>query len=265
MSRIAIPKKIRFEILKRDKFTCQYCGAQAPTTLLHLDHIDPVANGGGNEITNLITACQPCNAGKSNIRLDDSSLIQKRRKQLEELEERREQIEMMFEWQKSLEGLDEDVVTKIAKFWEDLTICYPVNERGLGYLNKVKNKYEVGEILLAFKTSCDHYLVWDNDKPTLLSAANAWCKMEAICYNNRLEKDFPKMSQVSYIHAILMNKFNYVHHKTAKHFIKRAIIKKVSVTYLKEHAKCSKNWTDWKRGMEDILKNPDVVTETQNT
>lgn len=47
--RKAISKKIRFEVFKRDSFTCQYCGEKAPDVILHVDHIDPVAKGGGKD------------------------------------------------------------------------------------------------------------------------------------------------------------------------------------------------------------------------
>lgn len=63
--RKAISKKVRFEVFKRDGFTCQYCGAHPPQAILHVDHIIPVAEGGGNEDTNLVTACDHCNLGKS--------------------------------------------------------------------------------------------------------------------------------------------------------------------------------------------------------
>jgi HNH endonuclease len=59
-----LSKKTRFEIFKRDIFTCQYCGAHPPGVILHVDHIKPVADGGTNVIDNLVTACEPCNAGK---------------------------------------------------------------------------------------------------------------------------------------------------------------------------------------------------------
>lgn len=58
-------KRLRFEVFKRDHFTCQYCGAQPPEIVLVPDHITPVAAGGETTIENLITACEPCNQGKS--------------------------------------------------------------------------------------------------------------------------------------------------------------------------------------------------------
>lgn len=63
--RKAISKKTRFEVFKRDKFVCQYCGAHPPSVILHVDHINPVALGGINHMDNYITACAPCNLGKS--------------------------------------------------------------------------------------------------------------------------------------------------------------------------------------------------------
>ena len=65
-----ISSKIRFEVFKRDSFTCQYCGRSAPNVVLEVDHITPVNGGGGNEMANLITACHDCNRGKGAIPLN---------------------------------------------------------------------------------------------------------------------------------------------------------------------------------------------------
>jgi hypothetical protein len=64
-------KRTRFEVFKRDSFTCQYCGAQPPAVVLVLDHIHPVAAGGESTPENLITACEPCNQGKADRQLGD--------------------------------------------------------------------------------------------------------------------------------------------------------------------------------------------------
>lgn len=69
MSR-SLSKRLRFEVFKRDDFTCQYCGAHPPQVVLEVDHIFPVALGGLDEIDNLITSCFPCNRGKAAIPLD---------------------------------------------------------------------------------------------------------------------------------------------------------------------------------------------------
>ena len=72
MTRQAISKKLRFEIFKRDSFSCQYCGSSAPEVLLHVDHLKPLAEGGENDILNLITSCESCNLGPKQV--DESGL-----------------------------------------------------------------------------------------------------------------------------------------------------------------------------------------------
>jgi len=89
-SRKQVSKRTRFEIFKRDAFACQYCGAHPPTAILHVDHIVPVAKGGGNESDNLITSCDRCNLGKAAVSL--SSVPKSLADKAAEVAEREEQI-----------------------------------------------------------------------------------------------------------------------------------------------------------------------------
>lgn len=66
---MAIGNKIRFDVFKRDGFTCQYCGGHPPERVLEADHILPKSKGGKDDINNLITACFECNRGKRNHEL----------------------------------------------------------------------------------------------------------------------------------------------------------------------------------------------------
>jgi hypothetical protein len=68
-NRESISKKTRFEIFKRDNFTCQYCGRTSEDVVLEIDHIMPVSKGGANDETNLVPACFDCNRGKGNREL----------------------------------------------------------------------------------------------------------------------------------------------------------------------------------------------------
>lgn len=65
----------RFAILKRDNFKCVYCGRSSIEhgVTLHVDHIIPVAKGGKDIASNLITACDTCNRQKSASRLKSSN------------------------------------------------------------------------------------------------------------------------------------------------------------------------------------------------
>lgn len=88
--RKSISARVRFEIFKRDGFVCQYCGSHPPKCILHVDHIVPVVEGGGNEDTNLITACSLCNGGKGPVSL--TSIPQSLADKAAEIAEREAQL-----------------------------------------------------------------------------------------------------------------------------------------------------------------------------
>lgn len=71
---MAISKRLRYEILRRDNHACRYCGASAPDVPLTVDHVVPVALGGLDDPSNLVTACRDCNAGKSSSAADSPVL-----------------------------------------------------------------------------------------------------------------------------------------------------------------------------------------------
>ena len=58
---------IRYNVLKRDNFSCQICGITAKDGAKSLvDHIVPGSKGGKTVMSNLQTLCERCNIGKSN-------------------------------------------------------------------------------------------------------------------------------------------------------------------------------------------------------
>ena len=70
----------RKNILKRDNYECQYCGARdLPMTV---DHIIPKTRGGKDEWTNLVCACVKCNNKKGDRTLKEAGmkLLKKPRK-----------------------------------------------------------------------------------------------------------------------------------------------------------------------------------------
>lgn len=67
---MSVSKRVRFEVLRRDQHTCQYCGGIAPDYVLTVDHVVPVALGGSDDPGNLVAACKDCNAGKTSIQPD---------------------------------------------------------------------------------------------------------------------------------------------------------------------------------------------------
>lgn len=69
---MAVTKRTRFEVLKRDNYTCRYCrSADNPLTI---DHVAPSALGGSDSPDNLVACCKDCNAGKTST-APDATLV----------------------------------------------------------------------------------------------------------------------------------------------------------------------------------------------
>lgn len=62
---MAVSKRLRFEVLRRDNYTCRYCGKSAPDVEITVDHVIPKALGGSDDPSNLCAACGDCNGGKT--------------------------------------------------------------------------------------------------------------------------------------------------------------------------------------------------------
>lgn len=58
-------------VLRRDKYTCCYCGQIYSSNKLTIDHIIPKSAGGVNSFTNCVTACLLCNRKKANKTLEE--------------------------------------------------------------------------------------------------------------------------------------------------------------------------------------------------
>ena len=59
--------KLRYQVLERDRFTCQLCGQRAPNVQLEVDHIQPVSEGGTDDMGNLRATCVACNQGRGSF------------------------------------------------------------------------------------------------------------------------------------------------------------------------------------------------------
>ena len=64
----------RRNIYKRDRFTCQYCGAQPGSEELTIDHVLPRAQGGVSSWENCVLACIACNKRKADHTPDQARM-----------------------------------------------------------------------------------------------------------------------------------------------------------------------------------------------
>lgn len=174
-----LSKKIRFEVFKRDKFTCQYCGRMAPDVVLQVDHIKPVSKGGKNDILNLVTSCADCNNGKSNIELSDDSIVKKQQKQLFEIAERKEQLEMMLKWRSSMDELEEMQAKAVADYFAKET-GFGISKIGIRKVKKWINEFSIIEVLDATRIAIARYFDGSAE-----GALYAFDRISGICFNRR--------------------------------------------------------------------------------
>lgn len=79
-----VSKRVRYEVLKRDGYTCKYCGTTADDgAKLTVDHVIPRTLGGSNDPSNLVAACRDCNYGKASTSPDDRTVADVDAKALE--------------------------------------------------------------------------------------------------------------------------------------------------------------------------------------
>lgn len=116
MARKSTGIRLRFSIFERDNFTCQYCGQKPPQIVLNVDHIVPVAKGGGNERENLITACFECNSGKTDKVLSSGKTMVV----VEDLKEKYQQLKAFYTWQKKIVEAKKHQEDYVCDYWEML-------------------------------------------------------------------------------------------------------------------------------------------------
>lgn len=249
-----ISKKLRFEVFKRDKFQCQYCGRPAPDILLEIDHIKPRVSGGDDDILNLLTSCVDCNSGKGSRHISDDAAVRVQRKQLENLEKRREQLEMMLRWKENLESFKDEVEDSLASTWAKL--CkdrFYLNEEGRRELRGLVRRFRVDEIVDAMKIASDHYMKFHNDLPTRDSVGVAWSKVGGVCQTNRLKASNPLEAAARHVRAILRNNTGYINESDCLPLIRLAISYGADIEQLKQFAKDASSWTRWREAMGEFI------------
>ena len=188
-SRKAISKKVRFEIFKRDAFTCQYCGKSAPDVILQVDHIEPVSKGGTNETLNLITSCFDCNSGKKATPLSRKEEVKKQRRQLENLNEQRKQLDMLFEWKKELIQFNIKLCREAVDYWNSKTkYLFPddiLSKAGEAKIERLISRFGFEEVIEAIGISVDRYLTRASDYHYKI----AFEKIGGICYNRKKRRE----------------------------------------------------------------------------
>lgn len=249
--RKAIGKKLRFEVFKRDGFKCQYCGKSSPDVILHVDHIDPVANGGDADILNLITSCQDCNLGKGARLLDDDSVLAKQKKQLAELNEKRQQLEMMLKWRKDLNSIDKLQIDEVARLFNELT-SRSLTDYGRNEVKKWLKKYPLSELLESLEISAHQYLVTGSDGTTKESANKILEYIPRICHVRKSTLEKPYLPDLFKLKWLVKKEIYNCKEWEIMKILEAAHVDGVSISDLRGTINEAGTWNNFKDALQDI-------------
>ena len=256
MARQPLKKSVRFEVFKRDSFTCQYCGQKSPDVVLEVDHITPVAGGGGNDILNLVTACRSCNSGKSDKKLSDASAVEKARRQAEDVQERRQQIEMIAEWHASMLDVDAEAVSRLEQLWLQAV----VSPEGTYLLDTAKDELRSVMKRYGFETACQgivqaarRYLKKPADADHEQARKEAFWSISKICSVLMADKNDPGVARLFYIRGIARNRLSYLHEGVCIALLKEARAAGISSDWLEQLAKTVRSWTEFRSSIENYI------------
>lgn len=243
--RKSISKKTRFEVFKRDNFTCQYCGKSAPDVILEIDHINPVKNGGDNNIMNLVTSCFDCNRGKGKRKLTENEEMKLQIEQLKEINQKREQLEMLLQWKIELEKFDEEQVDKIEEMiFKEMNTSF--TEYGRNNFKKLIKKYGFEDVYESTKISIEKYYNFEDEDST----NKVINYVPKICFNRKKDKEKPELYKINYLCKIAKNNLSYFDNVRTKIFLSK-YFKEEQFEDVKYIFILSKNWTDLREGLED--------------
>jgi len=256
MPRQQIKKSVRFEVFKRDSFTCQYCGQKAPDVVLEVDHITPVANGGQNEILNLITACKACNAGKSDRSLSETAAINKARAQADQLQERRQQLELIAKWHLSLVDIESDAVAQLERLWLESVRSGPnacLTDEAKDELRRWSKRYGYEPVCKAIVSAANKLIAAGFVEDTEQRSASFW-SIPKICCVMRADDNDPGVGRLFYIRGILRRRCAHLNEGGCIALLKEARDAGIDVERMVEFAKHVNSWAVFRDIISEQLR-----------
>jgi hypothetical protein len=254
-ARKPLSKKLRFEVLKRDCFKCRYCGKTAEEARLHVDHVMPVADGGADDIMNLVAACESCNLGKRDIPLDDKTYASSVRRQTEILQEQKETLKMMAEWRAGLRDLEGQKVTMLADHWSGMTPGYAISDSFKPEIRRWLKRYTFEQITEAMDTAARQYLEYDSDgKCTTESFDFALDKVAPILKWQRKFAEDPTLERLLYIRGIARKRCpRYFPDRQAMDLLKQARDAGVSIDDMMSAALSTRSYTSFENEIDGLI------------
>ena len=188
---MSVSKKIRFEVFKRDNFTCGYCGKKPPEVVLEIDHINPKSKGGIDDINNLLSACFDCNRGKKNIKLDKIS--PQLQENLEILKEKEIQLKEYNRFTEKILKRKRKEMEEVNQIYTNYFPQWKLSEKFIDTsLKRFFNILPKEEIIRAMHIACSK--INDNEKAINYFCGICWNKIKKDDLNHIIKKEWRRLS-----------------------------------------------------------------------
>ena len=273
--RKSITLSIRFEVFKRARFRCQYCGVRQTDdgVVLHVDHVVPVFEGGTNDIVNLVAACASCNLGKGATRLDDHVALAQSLDRLEDIQHRRDNLQLMARWHEECRHEVTESVALIMKCWSEWSRC-PAMPDDLQavmseHIRAWIRTFGALEVLEGVRIAVDRYVQFGVDgQPVGSSLAQSWQKIGGVCATRRAQQRGSLVSRLKYIRGILSNRFGDHSpgvYDAALPVLRDAASRGVAVELIEKCAKHACSWSQFLDSLDDEADNLRSVEQSDES
>jgi hypothetical protein len=174
---MAVSKKLRFEVFKRDGFQCCYCGKTPPEVVLEIDHIDPKSRGGKDGINNLLTACFDCNRGKKDVPLD--KIPSKLSDNLEVLKQKEDQLKEYRKFINKIEARIGADIREIDQLYQNVFPGWKLSEEfKLTSVKRFLKSLPLHEVLEAMQIATTKFS-YNKDRALPYFCGICWNKIKA--------------------------------------------------------------------------------------
>ena len=240
-----ISPQLRFEVFKRDAFTCQDCGRTTPNVVLYVGYKISPEKGGTTELDNLITRCYECFEEKP----------------LERLSERREQLEMMIEWKNGWKTYKEDSRDHVVEYIHSKIEGYTLKTKAKQNVANALKKYGVPKVLDIIDEAAEKSLKYDSEDNLIKDSVEEFVNnIHKFLY---VDSQPPIRQKMLYVCGICNNRFQYWNRQKGlelledyasalrKHgYSEAALIKDFDEEVIPNTKRCN-NWSEWSGLIED--------------
>ena len=218
---------------------------------------------------NLITSCVDCNLGKGDRPLDDDAVVVKQMNQMEVLQDRREQLEMLMAWHQDLQSLEVDTTQAVVDFWHELAPDLVLTEAGVAEVRRLIDKFGVSEVCESMRIAAKQYLRFESDGRCI---AESWCmafdKVGGICFNRKREQTDPDAAHASRVVGYLRHRMEQVARPLGRTLVLRAIQVGIEPQEIKGMAsRVNHSWSAFRDVLTEWIDDaePEAVEEGSGT